>query len=607
MTSQRPGLLLKRLMLLGAAKESAVIEFADGLNVISGPSDTGKTFIVQCIDFLLGARTLPKAIPEAEGYQAAALDIQSRSTGDRFRLKRALRGGAVTLQVDGQVDRVLDPQHKAGNDNTVSAFLLELSGFDRKRVRTNARGVTRDLSFRDLSHLTVIDEEAIIRQSSPVLSGHYTSGSAERSVFRLLLTGYDDSQVAAKPDAKISRGREEGKAEILETLLGRANEELSSLGIEGPPADWERELDALDAVMDDVNESLAVEQAAVGDLERRRQALWRSLRNTESRRQVVTELESRFQLLSAQYLSDLRRLEAISEAGIRLAQLPQQRCPLCGAETDQQSSEHQHPAADSEAVAKASRVEAEKVRGLMADLAETIAVSAAQASELSDAAEARRAELRDAERELKERVSPRIEEALRRARSTDVQREMYRRALDLHNRIVDLQTLSFSEPLVTRAKGENVRSNVGTDEAELFMHEVEALLREWHFPSLGRVTFSEDDQDVVISGVRRGSHGKGVRAITHAAFTVALMGYCSERGLPHPMFVILDSPLVVYREPEELKNPGEVKDAFYRSLAERTDQQVIVFENVDPPRDVSAQTNVIGFTASKHGRRGFIP
>jgi hypothetical protein len=52
---------------------------------------------------------------------------------------------------------------------------------------------------------------------------------------------------------------------------------------------------------------------------------------------------------------------------------------------------------------------------------------------------------------------------------------------------------------------------------------------------------------------------------------------------------IIDSPLVVYRQPEdgEAEFPHEVKNAFYRGVAaDFADAQVIILENDEPPSDV---------------------
>ncbi len=59
------GFVITRLALTGPNRADAELLFRRGLNVVTGPSDTGKTFAFQCIDFMLGASTPPKAIREA--------------------------------------------------------------------------------------------------------------------------------------------------------------------------------------------------------------------------------------------------------------------------------------------------------------------------------------------------------------------------------------------------------------------------------------------------------------------------------------------------------------------------------------------------------------
>lgn len=123
-------------------------------------------------------------------------------------------------------------------------------------------------------------------------------------------------------------------------------------------------------------------------------------------------------------------------------------------------------------------------------------------------------------------------------------------------------------------------------------------------------TFSEEAQDIVVGDRDRSVDGKGVRAITHAAFTLSLNNYCVDRDMPTPSFVVIDSPLVVYREPDDGEKDfaPDVKANFYRQIAEDTvDRQVIVFENDDPPSDLPESIHVIHFSGSDRGRYGFIP
>ena len=62
------GIRLISLALTGTGVPKAEIKFDSGLNVIFGPSDTGKTFIFQCIDFIFGSKKAPKEIEEASQY-----------------------------------------------------------------------------------------------------------------------------------------------------------------------------------------------------------------------------------------------------------------------------------------------------------------------------------------------------------------------------------------------------------------------------------------------------------------------------------------------------------------------------------------------------------
>jgi hypothetical protein len=153
---------------------------------------------------------------------------------------------------------------------------------------------------------------------------------------------------------------------------------------------------------------------------------------------------------------------------------------------------------------------------------------------------------------------------------------------------------------------------VSTAQADPFSREVEALLKAWHFPDLNRVSFSENDRDVVISGRARKSHGKGVRAITRAAFNLALLRLCLEDERPFPNFVLIDSPLLVYEEPDagESTFPQDIKKHFWESVkASFTDAQVIIIENKNqvPDDGPLSNVNVIRFTGNDQGRRGFIP
>lgn len=178
---------------------------------------------------------------------------------------------------------------------------------------------------------------------------------------------------------------------------------------------------------------------------------------------------------------------------------------------------------------------------------------------------------------------------------------------DEARRLDELERGLDSPPPSTRKSKKSEFSGLPPDAYDNFAKAVEAILRDWSFPELDRVVFDTAAEDVVISGKARKDNGKGYRAITYAAFMIALLQETNRKGLPHPGFIVLDSPLVTYREPEEHIGEG-VKFAFYRSLAKNLNVgQVIVLENEEPPADLEA-VSLIQFTKNRAvGRYGLFP
>ena len=605
------GFQIRRLTLVGRGVPNAEVQFNEGLNVVSGPSDTGKTFIVQCIDYMLGGKDTPESIPEASQYETVRLTLSVSVDDDEVVLERSIRGGNFKLVRPGQADAILAAKHTAGNKDSVSQYLLSLSGLTDKKVRRNKEGVTREVSFRDLARLIVVDEETIISKTSPALSGQHTTGTAESAVFRLLLTGIDDGSLISSEDPKVAKGRQAGKVEMLDLLLNQTKGRMAEMELPGDVQAWQSQLAEIETLFEAAQKELAVEQQSAAQLEGKRRAELSGLRQLESRSGVLRELQRRFALLEQQYLSDLRRLESIAEAGVRLGQMNEERCPVCGATAEHQEHEHQKADAAPEDVAQSCLAEAAKIRLLISDLHLTRSDNDREIARLEGLSLEAKERVRTVATQLSEMLKPRVEVALLRLRESQTRRDTYRRALELHGRVNELQGLLGELGLAAPGKGPELESaRVRSDEAEAFSQEVESLLRAWHFPGLDRVTFSESDQDIVISGRTRASHGKGVRAIAHAAFNLALLKSCLKGEMPHPGFVLIDSPLVVYREPDTDEGgfSHDVKDAFYRSIAEEfRASQVIIFENEDPPSDLGADTNIIRFTGASHGRQGFIP
>jgi hypothetical protein len=186
-----------------------------------------------------------------------------------------------------------------------------------------------------------------------------------------------------------------------------------------------------------------------------------------------------------------------------------------------------------------------------------------------------------------------------------------REAIDILRGLEDLQRRRDElEKANERATSDSVsEGDLPTAVADKFASTVEEVLVSWHFPNATRVQFEPKKRDLVIGGKLRTARGKGLRAITHAAFTIGLLQFCRLHNNPHPGFVVLDSPLLAYRAPDSAEDDlsgTDLKQRFYNYLMKLgTDRQVIIVENVDPTPEVSATPQTLRFTGNLNtGRHG---
>src|ERR1035437_5820388 len=96
MNKAAPRISLDGLTFTGADHPPVGVSFKDGLNVLFGASNTGKTFTVKSIDFMLGGKGPLPDISERIGYEQAWMGLNLPTAGD-VTLMRALAGGAYEL------------------------------------------------------------------------------------------------------------------------------------------------------------------------------------------------------------------------------------------------------------------------------------------------------------------------------------------------------------------------------------------------------------------------------------------------------------------------------------------------------------------------------
>lgn len=611
-------LLIRYLAYFGPRREPASLRFERGLNIVCGASETGKSFISESIDFMLGQDGPVRDLPERDGYDRIRLLVDS-DTHPPLALDRSVEGGNYRAYLEKLFDgepttdaRTLRYKHAASRTDTLSSELLERVGFSGRTLRKNAAGKTRSLSFRDLARLCVVTEEKIQRRSSPVLSGQWVAATAEYAAFKLMLTGMDDSALISSNDSPARRDRDSGKLELLDQMVSELQSELDETGVEEDELLEQKA--KIKASLQDRTASLQSIQREVNSLLLSRAKAAKELRDSKARMIEISELVGRFGLLDDHYNSDLQRLNAVHESGSLFVHLERKPCPLCGALPGDQHLDGDCDG-NAEAVVQAVRSEMNKIIRLRRELVETLSSLRSEYAALESGLAPLQVIYDGFDAELGQVAAPAVSEertsydALM-AKFSDVRAslEKIERLKKLMKRRGELEGEGGTDD---SAVG-NTKTQISKFVLDEFAQTIQSILEEWDYPDVSRVYFDEDKKDIVISGKDRGSTGKGLRAITHAAFTVALMEFCRERGLPHPGFIVLDSPLLAYWKPEgsddDLRGTNLKENFYHYLMGISKENQVIVIENEHPPAFVKKEISVTVFTKNPNsGRYGFFP
>lgn len=617
MTPQ-PGLRLRHIVFLGPNRPPASLEFGPGLNVVYGSSDTGKSFVVEAVDFMLGGKPPLRDIPERIGYDRILLGMETLG-GERFTLLRSVDGGAFrsfaglhhTVPPDDVEAKELADLHNERNAGNLSMFLLQKCALDGQRVRRNKQGETNSLSFRNLARLLIVNETEILSQRSPLSDGNPNADTPNFATFKLLLTGVDDSAlVPNKPKGPEEQSRE-AQLELLDQMLEEHRERLAELTKD--PDDLENQLQRLDTTLAQHSQQLSTTDGQYRVLADRRREIRKRLEEGKDRRAEIDALIERFDLLNRHYISDMSRLRGLEEGGTLFEVLGQATCPLCGAEP----AAHRLDAdcdGNVEAVVAAARSEIAKIELLRVELADTVANLRREGVGFDRRLPKIESEVRSLSENIEQMVSPELTRLRANYAGLVDKRGDVKEALAIYRSIKDAENrrLKIENSSEDPREGAVAEGDVPSSIAEAFALQVETLLKDWHFPEADRVFFDPKRRDLVIAGKLRTARGKGLRAITHAAFTVGLLQFCKAQKTPHPSFVILDTPLRSYREPEGSEDDltgTDLNVRFYNYLAELgADRQVIVVENTDPPPAIAARPQVTMFSRNPHsGRYGFFP
>ncbi|QYG02515.1 hypothetical protein [Massilia sp. NP310] len=609
-------LQIRKITLRGDGVKDASVVFEAGANVLAGESDTGKSYLLQCLDFIFGAEKIKRLKEATPNYKMLFVEFEN-SRGEFLTLVRPIDGGKLRAyhssikEISGSGD-IIDPKRSGKSIRPdITSVVLPFAGINDAQLRKNALGKTQRLTVRTLAPLFFVGEVTVIDEFSPVLGRPGFDTTALKRTLSYVLTGTDDRDIIASEANEVIKSRLKAKLELIVDLLAPLEARYQN-------ADTELldEEDEADAFIDDLAEAINDVGRTRSSILQSQQDLTKSSIKADSQLLGIGELRTRYTLLDERYSSDLQRLDFIAEGAHFISALQDVNCPLC----DQNMPDHEHITSNNSHIRASAVAEAAKIKAHRRDLAEAIAdldqkretVINEKSDAISKIANLQHSLDTDIELQMSDLLRA-YENQLKSRADREANRSDREHWISLHKVKNELE-IEISASVENRQDWGGISS--------VAQHglcvEIEGVLRDWAWGNNPRVEFDEKEYDIIVDGQPRNSHGKGVRAILYSAFTIGLLRYCAKNGKPHFGVVVIDSPLTSYKKKgaksvrgADGEIPVGVEAAFWESLKNIPKGiQVIVIENKEPPADVASAVHYEWFAgddANEGDRAGFIP
>lgn len=592
---------LKHLSSIGPGLPPAEVGFHPRRFLIRGPSETGKSYIRDCLWYLLGEDKVPKFFPLTDGYQELRLRFQDEST--EYEVRRALSGGSAAVY--GRPLGAADDLAFESVDRDVGELLVELSGAaGRQTLRsTSEKGpVTGD----DVRHWALLSQTAILSEEPTSGSGF---GVPKRiASFNLFLSGNDDAAIQLRKSS--------AEVERIKGQLGSAEDALRRVQA-GLPSDATRSdvAGALARVDETLSAMTSHYDARASNLRELRAQIAQAtdkLMAASSSRDHSASMVERFKLLAQKYSSDLERLGATAEGVAFFQELPESACPLCGTPVERQLDPRDLQPSAPRRYREALAAEGEKIRALRRGLLSALEHESARHQEFLRVAKRFTSELIGLQKREAVVLSGAKVEFTADPKSLAVRRSELSAQLAIFDEMdrltVEIERLKTAKvrPRVQVSRDSGTSSRAVADLSR-------GLLEVWGFNDIVNISVDAVQCDLFINDRPRLSYGAGKRALYLAALTVALMQHALRSGHPHLGTVVIDSPLKAYADPKSDENKdvpvATVTDKFYAWLSTYDGPgQVVILENEAIRSDTALHLRPIEFTGVKGlGRSGFYP
>lgn len=598
--------ILKQLVISGGGHEDSVIEFKNGFNLIVGPSNTGKSLIMDCIDYAFGftpkSDRPSKIVDNNNGYTHVTLSVQTNF--GLVTLKREI--GTNTIYVTSSDHNIDSGIYGAGSNTkkSINYALLKLIGINSEhKIRSSKKGKTQTLTWRSILHLFFMKQKDIARETSALLMpGSWKTASGSALLF--LLTGKDANDLIKVEDPSINKAKREALIMYIRTKKDGLSQRRQELEESISKSDVEN----IQMVIDSTTKEISAIQKQLDSAKESSKKLMADLYEFNSKLSECNTVLYNFDALDKQYQSDIQRLGFIVDGHIASSDIHiQKNCPFCN------SALKSEPREDYVAAAVA---ELEKLKRHISDLEYAKSTTAIKKAEL----EKRIAQLESKKAYIDNYINNELKPRLFSFKETLDKNLKIIRWKDELDFIKENETI-YNDDLFEK---ENEKDPIQT-QFNIFsffdyklIHEYEteliSALSGAHIGGASTARINASSFDVEIDNTSKSTcMGGGYSAVLNTLVAYSMQSYIYKKGGFAPGFFAMDSALTQLSEAEYIKESESVKSNFmHYMLSNESDRQIIMIEQKDelpflPENHSYNNVNLIEFTRNPNsGRYGFL-
>lgn len=335
-------LRIEKLILVGIRK-NYIVRFEEGLNIIHGDSDTGKSSILEFINYLLGASKIELADEIITSISYAALEIIINGTP--YTIVRDIYKPQDFIEVylcsfekrEGFISRKYNPNFSKDNapDGFYSDFLMDALNFPKLKLKvspTQSTSQFKRLSFRNIIKYVYVNQDDMGSKSLLGLTD-WAKYTYTKEVFKYIYNVLDTDILDI--EQQISDKRTE--LNNLRKKYEHVSEFLRETGYESIPS-----LDDAIEECEVVYESISDELNALNDNMMANSDNYNQLKTYHSEFSLkikvitknideITSKKEQYIRLKNDYANDIKKIKAIHLANkkIGVAQDMKCNCPIC--------------------------------------------------------------------------------------------------------------------------------------------------------------------------------------------------------------------------------------------------------------------------------------